>query len=248
MSYSSRVTQSYPAPQSNPIAYHSTKYIHLLLQSSTTHKKGLRTNFACAICSEYGHYTHHFPALPQFHQTLATVRHTSLPEPSQALPTEAHITDIHYISSSVPERMRYHPQYRDIWFMSSEPSHPVHDIPSTSSPLEDNNTYPLTVPPAISQDPLYSHIFHCDEDILEELLPLISHGMHSIIEHFSSHKRPFTLLPKPPCAQSKPRILFLRGILTGSKTLSLPPMLLKKETWPTSPPQSKLTFPLNQAS
>jgi hypothetical protein len=72
-------------------------------KSSTTCKKGLRTNFTCAICSEYGHYTHHFPALPQFHQTLAAVRHTSRPEPSQALPTDAHITDIHYISSSVPE-------------------------------------------------------------------------------------------------------------------------------------------------
>jgi hypothetical protein len=28
--------------------------------------KGLRTKFICAICSEYGHYTHHFPALPRF--------------------------------------------------------------------------------------------------------------------------------------------------------------------------------------
>jgi hypothetical protein len=53
--------------------------------------------------------------------------------------------------------------------MSSEPSHPIHDIPSTSSPLENNNTYPLTVPPVTSQDPLYSRIFHYDEDILEEL-------------------------------------------------------------------------------
>jgi hypothetical protein len=53
--------------------------------------------------------------------------------------------------------------------MSNGPSHPVHNIWSTSSPLEDNNTYPLTVPPITSQDPLYSHIFHCDEDILEEL-------------------------------------------------------------------------------
>jgi hypothetical protein len=35
--------------------------------------KGLRTKFACAICSEYGHYTHHFPALPRFRQTLAAV-------------------------------------------------------------------------------------------------------------------------------------------------------------------------------
>jgi hypothetical protein len=28
--------------------------------------KGLKTKFACAICSEYGHYTHHCPALPHF--------------------------------------------------------------------------------------------------------------------------------------------------------------------------------------
>jgi hypothetical protein len=53
--------------------------------------------------------------------------------------------------------------------MSSGPSHLVHNIPSTSSPLEDNNTYPSTVPPITSQDPLYSHIFHCDEYILEEI-------------------------------------------------------------------------------
>jgi hypothetical protein len=29
-------------------------------------RKGLRTKFACAICSEYGHYTHHCPALTRF--------------------------------------------------------------------------------------------------------------------------------------------------------------------------------------
>jgi hypothetical protein len=28
--------------------------------------KGLRTKFACAICLEYGHYTHHCPELPRF--------------------------------------------------------------------------------------------------------------------------------------------------------------------------------------
>jgi hypothetical protein len=28
--------------------------------------KGLRTKYACAICSEYGHYTHHCLALPCF--------------------------------------------------------------------------------------------------------------------------------------------------------------------------------------
>jgi hypothetical protein len=28
--------------------------------------KGLRTKYACAICLEYGHYTHHCPTLPCF--------------------------------------------------------------------------------------------------------------------------------------------------------------------------------------
>jgi hypothetical protein len=51
--------------------------------------------------------------------------------------------------------------------MSSEPSHPVCDIPSMSSLLEDNHT--LTIPTVTSSHPLYSHIFHCNEDILEEL-------------------------------------------------------------------------------
>jgi hypothetical protein len=32
--------------------------------SSTTGNKAMQTKFACAIYSEYGHYTHHFPALP----------------------------------------------------------------------------------------------------------------------------------------------------------------------------------------
>jgi hypothetical protein len=34
--------------------------------SQNTSNRGLRTKFACAIYSEYFHYTHHCPALPQF--------------------------------------------------------------------------------------------------------------------------------------------------------------------------------------
>jgi hypothetical protein len=120
------------------------------MESSTTCNKGLQPNFPCSICSKYGHYTHHFPTLPRFCQTLVTVRLTSRPEPSQALPTDTNIMDIHHISSFIPERMRYHPQCLEIWFMSSGPSQPAHDIPSTSSPLEDHNNYPLKVPPFIS--------------------------------------------------------------------------------------------------
>jgi hypothetical protein len=167
MSYSSRVTQSYLAFEVTPLLATLPSTSTATTKSSTTHNKGLQTKFYCAICSEYGHYTHHCPALPQSCQTLVAIHHTSRSEPSQSLPTIAHIIVIHYISSSIPEQMRYHPQYHDIWFMSNEPSHPVHDIPSTSSPLEDNKTHPLTVPPATSQDPLYSRIFHCNEDVME---------------------------------------------------------------------------------
>jgi hypothetical protein len=66
--------------------------------------------------------------------------------------------------------MRHSSQYQDIHLVSNGPSYPIHDISSASSPLEDNHT--LKAPPVISQDPLYSHIFHCDEDILEEITTL----------------------------------------------------------------------------
>jgi hypothetical protein len=68
--------------------------------------KGLRTNkFACAICSEYGHYTHHCPALPRFRQALAIVNRDfqNNPRPASSPPN---ITDIRYITTSVNERMR----------------------------------------------------------------------------------------------------------------------------------------------
>jgi hypothetical protein len=75
--------------------------------SPTTGSKGLRTKFTCAICSEYGHYTHHFPALPQFRQTLTTVRQTFQQDPSPPTPSGTHVTDIHYVSTSVTEWMRF---------------------------------------------------------------------------------------------------------------------------------------------
>jgi transposase-like protein len=49
------------------------------MKSSNTHNKGLQIRFACAICSEYGHYSNHFPALSQFLQILSKVRQTSSP-------------------------------------------------------------------------------------------------------------------------------------------------------------------------
>jgi hypothetical protein len=96
-------------PKATPLLATPQSTSTVTTDSSTTRKKGLQTNFSCAICSEYGHYTHHCPGLPQFWKTLAAIRHTSRPEPSPTLPTEAHITDIRYISSLVPERTRYHP-------------------------------------------------------------------------------------------------------------------------------------------
>jgi hypothetical protein len=41
--------------------------------SQLSSSKGLKTKFVCAIYSEYGHYTHHCPALPRFRQALAIV-------------------------------------------------------------------------------------------------------------------------------------------------------------------------------
>jgi hypothetical protein len=42
--------------------------------SPNVSSKGMRTKFACAVCSEYGHYTHQFPTLPQLRQTFVEVR------------------------------------------------------------------------------------------------------------------------------------------------------------------------------
>jgi hypothetical protein len=67
-------------------------------------QKNIRTNFACAICSEYGHYTHHFPSIPYVHHTLAAECHTYLPELPLTLHTNAPMNVIHYISSSVLEQ------------------------------------------------------------------------------------------------------------------------------------------------
>jgi hypothetical protein len=235
------------------------------IASPTTSGKGLQTKFTCAIYSEYGHYTHHFPTLPQFRQMLTKVRQRFQPDPSPLMSSSNHVTDIHYVTTSVNEWMRfpcslcdslhhftykcpsiieyrrrqmtliqnppttplplmqvippfpspdtvhitspepkslptppwfmdrlsdylppnppnspvhfpqeilpatnvYNPQCLEIWFMSSTPSHDSCDTTSTSSPPENHHTVKVTN--VTSLDPLYSRIFHCDEDILEEL-------------------------------------------------------------------------------
>jgi hypothetical protein len=68
--------------------------------------KWLRTKFTCTICSEYGHYTHNFLALSCFQQTLAVVRQRFQNEPNQATSSLPKITDIHYVTTSINERMR----------------------------------------------------------------------------------------------------------------------------------------------
>jgi hypothetical protein len=78
----------------------------IVAPASHSSSKGLRTKFACTICSKYGHYTHHFPALPRFQQTLATIRHSFQNEPNPATSSLPNITDIHYVTTSVNERMR----------------------------------------------------------------------------------------------------------------------------------------------
>jgi hypothetical protein len=54
----------------NLIPPNPTLSIPVTTASTTTtnpsSSKGLRNKFACAICSEYGHYTHHCPSLPRF--------------------------------------------------------------------------------------------------------------------------------------------------------------------------------------
>ena len=56
------------------------------------------------------------------------------------------------------------PQYFNIWLMSSEPS-PPSCIPPLAPPTGGNHTSAKIT----HHDPLYSHHFHNDEEILEEL-------------------------------------------------------------------------------
>jgi hypothetical protein len=59
------------------------------------------------------------------------------------------------------------PQYFNIWFMSSEPSQSHCIIPPASSSLGNNHT--MIVTDITLYDPLYSHQFYYDEDILKDL-------------------------------------------------------------------------------
>ena len=103
-----------------------------------------------------------FPSLDIVH--ITSLEPESLPTPpwfmdrmSEDFPPNPPNSPIHFPQQILPPTTIYNPQYIDIWFMPSEPSQHSCDIPSTSSPLEENHT--VTVTHVTSTDPLYSHIF-----------------------------------------------------------------------------------------
>jgi hypothetical protein len=86
----------------------------LVTSSSTTTvspnigSKGIQTKFACAIYSEYGHYNHHCLTLPHFWKMLMAVRQSFQQEPLPSTSSQPHVTDIHYVTTSINECMRCH--------------------------------------------------------------------------------------------------------------------------------------------
>ena len=76
-----------------------------VVTSPNSSNKGPRTKFVCAICSNYGHYTHHCPSIPYVRHTLAAARHTSRLEFPPTLHNNAPANVIYYTSSSILEQM-----------------------------------------------------------------------------------------------------------------------------------------------
>jgi hypothetical protein len=152
-----------PTP-STPITTASTT------TTNPSSSKGLRTKFVCAICSEYGHYTHHCPALPRFRQTLAAVRQNFQNNPRPAT-SSSNITDIRYVTTSVNERMRCpcslcdslaHFTYQCPMILSyRERQVALHDQPTEAiiditSPLEDRHVI-SPEPEALPSPPWFLH-------------------------------------------------------------------------------------------
>jgi hypothetical protein len=134
----------------------------------------------------------------------------------------------------------------NIWFVSNDPSHLVFNILSTYFPLEEN--YTLTIAHVTSPDPISSHIFHYDEYILEELTTpdFAWNALHHRVIFLSQEAF------EPPSQASICEIdtedFIPSGNIDWFNNLSLAQMILKKETWPISPPPSKSTFPSNWES
>jgi hypothetical protein len=86
---------------------------------------------------------------------------------SNNLPPNPPNSPIHFPTEILHPTTTGTPQYLNIWFMSSEPSQSHCVIHPASSSPQDNHT--VIVIDITLYDPLYSHQFHCDEDILKDL-------------------------------------------------------------------------------
>jgi hypothetical protein len=193
------VCQNFQQDPSPPMSSSTdVTYIHYVMTS-------VKERMSCpfSLCESLDHFTYQCPMIIEYrrHQ-MALIRnppstslpvmqvippipspdivHITSPEP-ESLPTPLWFMDrlyedfppnppnspVHFPQEILPPTTISNPHCLDIWFMSRTPSHHSCDTPSTSSPPEDNHAVIVTNVP--SSDPLYSHIFHCDEDILEEL-------------------------------------------------------------------------------
>jgi hypothetical protein len=126
--------------------------------------------------------------------------------------------------------------------MTSEPSPSARTSP-LASPAGGNHTRAEITP----HDPLYSHHFQCDEDILEELQcpdsPWDALHHRALFLPQEAHMPP----SHNPFTRSKPKTLSHQGLSIGSTIPFLHLTLLKKVIWLTFPPPSKSTFPLKMA-
>jgi hypothetical protein len=147
-----------------------------------------------SLCDSLAHFTYQCPMILEYRQCQLALLHqppeaiiditSSLedlhvisPEP-EALPTPPWFLDnisedlppnppnslAHSPTDTLHPTTTGTPQYFNIWFMSSEPS-PSPSIAPPASPSGGNHTITEITP----HDPLYSHHFQCDEEILEEI-------------------------------------------------------------------------------
>ena len=60
----------------------STRHSHKKELATKSTGKPLHTNHACTVCDTYGHYTHHFPEIPWYRDTLHTSERSYQEDPS----------------------------------------------------------------------------------------------------------------------------------------------------------------------
>jgi hypothetical protein len=148
--------------------------------------------FPCSLCDSLTHFTYQCPMILAYRQSQVALHHQPTeariditspledchviaPEP-EALPSPPCF--LHKVAKDLPrnppnspvQMATLHPttigtpQYFNIWFMSSEPS-PSARTPPLSFPAGGNHTSTEIT----HHDPLYSHRFQNDEEILEEI-------------------------------------------------------------------------------